>query len=363
MSIISQIQKNNHFQEIYYYSDSPTEWLFEDKLYYQWLLNFLNYFKPGIRLHMIHPHVNNPDDIFQYIDAMLPFYIYTDTRSYYHTQTRRNVFHHFILSVPGIGTALSLDFGNSSEPPVIFFSDSAACSNFHHDFIQMIDSCQTMLKSFKAEQIAEGNACNAKYMSLPGTVYYLSNVLPNIPQEILEKKIDAYVSDPQTKSTLKSSAAMRRSQTLEHMSNNDHYIMINLATPDDVSNGHISYLNSFSYFGQIVYYSLQEYRDHIAYIIELLRKYPHMHLAILDKPIPPIGLMANTGGGVMLYRTHLPELMLASEQLYIVDNVCCYLENSYMTLPMRSKNRANVIQLLENRLHEFDNLLQQPKTY
>ena len=83
-----------------------------------------------------------------------------------------------------------------------------------------------------------------------------------------------------------------------------------------------------------------------------------MHLAILENPLPPIGLMANTGGGIMLYRTRLPELMLSSEQLYLVDNVCYYLENMYTTLPTKLKSKTFVLALLNQRLDEFDALIE-----
>ena len=103
----------------------------------------------------------------------------------------------------------------------------------------------------------EGNACNARYMTLPGTVYYLSNILPYVPQSLFEGKIETYISDSQTKEELKKSSLARRLQTLAHMSHNDHFVMINLATPNEVANGQIICLNSYSNFGQIVAYSLR----------------------------------------------------------------------------------------------------------
>lgn len=352
MALMGEMLSNPRTYEIYFFADQPMDWFFENNLFYQRVITFLQQFKGEIHITLVHGFQNAPEAIFLRMNQILPLFLYADTHFYYLPQARRGAIRNMLMVVPGVMAITSSSVGDRTQMPVFLHTQKLIVQGLMNEFTSLISRCQVTIEAFNSAQLLAGNTLNMHMFDKPGTVYYLSNIIPFVPLDLQNEKIDLYIKDASSRESMKESARSRRERTIRHMKENDHYTMVHLATVEEVLQNKVMFLNSQSYYHRNIAYSLMDYRRHLADLLGLVEKYPHFHLAIAEKPLPSLGLMAN-GNGAMLYRTKLPELMLATEQPHLVESVFYYLENEYERLSIRERSSENTVICIQKRLKEF----------
>ncbi len=353
MALIGKMLHNPRTYDIYFFTDQPMEWFFENKLFYQRVIIFLQQFTGEIHLTLVHALQNTPEAIFLRTNQILPLFLYADTHFFYLPQGRCGPLRNTLLIVPGVMAVTSSSVGDRTQMPIFLHTQKVVIQGLMNEFTNLISRCQITMQAFNSSQLIAGNTINMHMFDKPGSVYYLSNIIPFVPLDLQNEKIDQYIEILSLKESMKESARSRRDKTNRHMEENDHYAMINLATVEDVQQKKVVFLNSQSYYHQNIPYSLKDYHRHLSELLTLMERYPHFHVGVVEKPLPSLGLMANSSGA-MLYRTKLPDLMLASEQPYLVESVYYYLESEYEHLSVRERSSENTIRCIRKRLKEFE---------
>ncbi len=96
--------------------------------------------------------------------------------------------------------------------------------------------------------------------------------------------------------------------------------MIHLPDPADVKTGRIPVEQSLYFPMETIYYTPQEYADHLRHILFLLEKHPFYHLALTEREGPENHLLLiKKGTHVLVSNKNYPPVILTSREPLIVD--------------------------------------------
>ena len=134
-------------KEMCVYSDSPTQWLFEDAAYLQkWAMLMAALIRKGVMIRVIHNIDRNPAEMHAALRSWLPIYMSGMVEPYYNQKNCGERFSHTLFVCPGVASVSGFTAHGQEDGICRFDTNADAVKNNMDMFHAMLKGSKRLLK-------------------------------------------------------------------------------------------------------------------------------------------------------------------------------------------------------------------------
>ncbi len=273
--------------ELMLYSDEPMDWMSGDRAYFaMWASLMVACVRRGVRIRIIHNVDRIGPEMNDAISGWFPLYMSGLIEPYLFRTVRNARFHHTIFLRPGSACILGF-FPSKAEDNrwYDYITEKRNLDALEEEFTAMLSKSSPFLKTFNASQaeafrsICEENAPDRWISILSG----LS--LLTIPEELLERMLAR--AEALAGKMLEILAVHRRHLEIykEKLEKDGIHEILCLPEREEILAGGVRLNLSEELIDLPVFYTPDEYREHLAAVRELALKEKNYHLVVLPEPL------------------------------------------------------------------------------
>jgi hypothetical protein len=286
--------------ELYMYSDEPSDIVLGENAYFKlWTSMMENCVKHGVKIKIIHNIDRDNTNITKAINRWAPLYVSGMIEPYAFREKRDVRFYHTIFLRPGSACIHGFFPVSSENRWYEYITDPARLEILKSEFDSMLSVAMPIMKVFSS-----GN--NDDHISfahlLQKSRLFLLTTLPvfTIPERLLERIISRIdIEEPLKKYLLNFCSGLRKQ--FRSLLKSGTVNMILCASEDHIKqNRNINF--SFDLINLQVAYTQEEYAEHIAAIIDLVKSEKNFHLTLLPKhPAKEIQVVLTDNAASLIY--------------------------------------------------------------
>ncbi len=300
-------------REMVLYSDQPCPLLSGDENFCELLASqIMTLLQRGVRLRVIHDLGQSPSTLLRMFEKWMPLYLTGQVQPYF-CRCPKDVRFSVIMLVAGRKAAVSSMCVTSAMPisQYQYTDNSELVANMRIQFAALLRSCLPLTKMYLPHQGAVYLDRLAQFERAAGDTDVLVNSLSvySMPhalfKRILERgNLPADIAQPLLNYHALAVQRAHRNLSLYHVAD-----YIALPPLSDLTEGLVRVpLTGFQPEGQL-FYTPEEYAEHLEAMVQLLRKYPRYEVYLLpDQPFAGISVIMRQGVGALINKTISPEV-------------------------------------------------------
>lgn len=298
LRLLSEVAVQNAPQTLLLYCDDSLEWLIGDEAYAQlWSDRMLQLFDMGCKLVTVHSSHRSADEMYQALRAWLPLYVTGRTEIFYCPKVRDNLFFHNMLIAPE--TAAITSFTTSSSKHDIlntYYTNTQALQSLKEDFYEFLRQCRPSLtsctvsqKTYFWESLTQLSAVKVRSASLTPE---LSSI--TVPLEVM--------LSIQERTGIEIPPVYKRFEVgiLKQLSHLEYFDVFALPDPSLVRRGGVPVPLSKMLSSSPIYYTVEELRMHIEYLIFLINTFDTYHPYLRKSGEQKYGIFVKEDVGVII---------------------------------------------------------------
>lgn len=309
-----EVMKVGTPQTLLLYSDEATDWMTTDREFAKkWSQLMIGVLSKGNRIKIIHTISRDLDEMLNAIHQWMPMYITGLIEPYYYPKKRDGIFKQTMFISPEVSAVISSSVGNSIDYSAnLLIRNSDAIRAYSEVFNQYLDQCKPLMRIFTSKNKNsyletllefEKEKCN--------TIIKTESIsLLTMPEKVSSEILSRIGIK---NSTLSVFQEQRIKMFKSHLENNNlFYEIIPIFDLDTISNGKIKVSFSDMMNNSTVYYTQEEYIQHLEHIIYLLEIYENFHIKLVSGMSESNYLIyAKEDLGVITAKTSIPPVVLA----------------------------------------------------
>lgn len=280
MRVIAQ----NKPRTIFLYSDEPIDWMTENPAFARrWAELMMRAISQGNKIKIIHTVSRDLDEILCAMRQWIPLYMSGAIEPYYYPKKKDGVFKKTLFIAPDVLAVVSNSVaGMTANVANILYKDKIAIAAFAEEFCQYLSMCKPLMRIFTgADKKAyletlmefEKGKCNSmikteslSLLTMPKCV--LAGILSRIGMA------EPFLMEYQEQ---------RRKNFEEKLQTNTFYEIIAMPDLEAIKNNKIKVSFSDIMNGGSVYYTKQEYIEHLEYLVRMLKTFENFHIKLMKR--------------------------------------------------------------------------------
>ena len=294
------------------YSDEITDWMTQDpKFCLRWAELMKQVLGKGNRVRIIHTVSRDLDEMLSAIHQWMPLYMTGLIEPYYYPRKRDGIFRQTLFVAPGVSAVISSSVGSSVESaPNLLVRRKDIVASYEIQFNQYLAQCRPLMqilmdrdRESHLNMLAGFESHNANSLIRSESLSFLT-----MPEVIFEK-ISERSGAPG--SVLASYRSQRTNIFEENLSSCFFGEIIPEFSPEDVASGKVKVSFSDMMYGHPIYYTAEEYIQHLENILHLMDKCENFHVKLVGG-ISDINYMlyVKENHGAIVSKTSAPYVVL-----------------------------------------------------
>ena len=388
LRFLDQVARHADPITLYLYSDESMEWMTESPAFAaQWRQLLTAVILRGHKIKIIHNVERDITEMLAAIEKWMPLYMTGAISPFYYPKYRENIFHRTMFIAPEIAAVTAFSIGEvSPTTPNYYHSRPEVLEAITLEFEKLLSYCRPLMKIFTAAQQVHFESLQEEYDEAPGESIAYSNhfflaTLPesaflrmlgriNLPKERREEALRGYqarrsaffarlgedrltqlIALPQKQDYLQAHGKMQAEGQKVSLSGAEDGLH-STEMPENPLAWHPQYsqllIPTDCPAGITLAYSEKDWQEHKAHLAHLLRTQPNFQLYFVE----PIGgqklsLCAKEDVGAIIAKQDAPSIIFAFNQASMTRSLASYLEDLYMSLPARKRDRRHTLSTLE----------------
>lgn len=305
-------------QTLLLYSDESTEWMTESPEFdLKWKQLMIGILSKGNKIKIIHTISRDLDEMLTAIRQWMPLYMTGLIEPYYYPKKRDGVFKQTMFISPGVSAVISSSVGNSIDYAAnLLIRNSDAIRAYTEVFNQYLNQCKPLMRIFTSKNKNsyletllefEKEKCN--------TIIKTESIsLLTMPEKVSSEILSRIGIK---NSSLSDYQEQRIKIFKNHLENNNlFYEIIPIFDLETINNGKIKVSFSDMMNNSTVYYTKEEYIQHLEHITFLLEIYENFHIKLVSGMSESNYLIyAKEDLGVITAKTSIPPVVLAVNEI------------------------------------------------
>lgn len=283
--------------------------------------------KAGHTIKAIHRVDRNLGEMLSAISQWMPYYSTGSVKSYYYPLMRDGLFQRTLFVAPGLAAVSSGSVNEAIEQSVtLFASEEKDVRAFEREFAQVLSLCKPLVHA-----PAQGD--RKKYLELIDTFDLVNaNTVTKMQSLCLLTMPDSVVESiaARVRSAANWMPALHRKRKdgfLKQLETHSFHEIIPVLPRQVIDAGQIPLSASNMLSGQLVYYTKDEYIEHLEHCISLVRQHKRFHFTLsADAAKMPYSLYIKEGYGAVMANQDMPPVTLAAFETKITSSLYEYLE-------------------------------------
>jgi len=326
--------------ELLLYSDEPMDWLSGDREYFAlWAALMVACVKSGVKIRIIHNVDRDGPEMIDAITGWLPLYISGMIEPYVFKTTRNARFCHTVFLHAGKACVHGFFPAGGKCRWYDYLTDAPRLDMLEREFSAMLSTAAPFLKTYPA---AMGEAFRALRMDKPGTRSYLLTGFPvvTMPENLLARMLSrAGMGEEKRAETLELYCVLR--ERFSEVMVEDGVNMI-LCPSGAAVERRVNF--SLDLVDLSLDYTPEEYAEHMAAVVELVKKERNFHLTLLpEAPFRDIQLVT-LQDAVAVLRCREPYTAFVFQNPALTRSVSDYLS---LLIEHHAEDRRTMIDALE----------------
>lgn len=342
IAFLSQVISEPEAQTLYLCSDEDTSWQFGDAEFVaRWSRLMAEVIIRGNRIKIIHTVSRDLDDMLTAIREWMPLHVTGAIESFYYPKKRDGVFKRTLFLAPQSAALISTSVGNMSSKAANFLMrDKQAIAAIREEFDHYLAMCRPLMRIYTALNKTGYYDTLQEFEKEPADIMISTDSLSilTMPQRVAAQVL--LRADHQSTSQTLEHFEARTRQFEKQLENYKYTEIIKLPDMNIMKNGRVRLAFSDLLFNQDLFYSSDEYVQHLQNIIFLLHKYANFNICIA-RDTKPTGYLTyvKEDVGVLAAKTTAPAVIVALNESNLTAAFGDFL-NSQITKVATSKTQT-----------------------
>lgn len=341
--------------EVFLFSDEDMEWMTEDRSFImEWAQLMMKLGAAGHQITIIHTISRHLDEMLAAITQWMPLYMTGAIHPYYFPKKRDGLLKRTIFAAPGLAAVTSSSIIQSHpEQMVLYLTEEKAIQSALAEFNRYFSLCRPLMKIFTTkdyhahlDMMTEFEKEEANALIKTPSFSALT-----MPEDVLRSVFSRM--DIRDKKAVEEKLIARQQQFLANLNKKYSTEIFRLAKPTDILEGRapVPFSNLFG-LGE-VFYTREEFRHHLQYIIELMEKNSQYQVCLSeDTDDSPFLIYAKEDLGAMVIRSGEPFAAFALNESNMAAAFWDYLRNKKASCRLTREEVLEKLKELEKELTE-----------
>ena len=309
---LQEVIEQDNPRTLLLYSDEATDWMTQDQQFSgRWAELMKQVLGKGNRVRIIHTVSRDLYEMLRAIHQWMPLYMTGLIEPYYYPRKRDGIFRQTLFVAPGVSAVISSSVGSSVESaPNLLVRRKDVLASYEIQFNQYLAQCRPLMQILMdrerdnhLEMLTEFESHNSNSLIRSESLSFLT-----MPEVIFEK-ISERSGTPD--SVLARYRSQRTNIFEENLRSCFFGEIIPEFSPEYVSAGKVKVSFSDMMYGHPVYYTAEEYIQHLENLLHLMDKYENFHVKLVDG-ISDINYMLyiKENHGAIISKTSAPYVVL-----------------------------------------------------
>lgn len=281
ITLLNLVLQSQSSQDLLLYSDENPQWLMNNSSFSTtWTELITKIVNKGNQIKVIHKVSRDINEMLNVIDQWLPLYLSGNVEPYYYPNLRDGVYKRTLYVAPGLAAITSSSIGDNTEGAAnIMMMEKSIVDSFTNEFYNYLSLCKPLLMVHTTE-----DALDAICRSLGHKTNYITQsdsfFFNTIPLSLHKKFLKRGIRDNSSLKLAQYTEIL--SHTEEILENNQITNLCRLPSLQDVRDGKIAVCMSKTIYGQTLYYTEKEFKEHLENILHLLCDYSNYKVFLID---------------------------------------------------------------------------------
>ncbi|HHX50019.1 MAG TPA: transcriptional regulator [Clostridia bacterium] len=350
-------------QNLLLYSDEATDWMTADsKFAARWAQLMIGVLAKGTRIKIVHTVSRDLDEMLNAILQWMPLYMTGLIEPYYYPKKRDGLFKQTRFISPGVSAVIAGSIGNSIDYSVNWLiRNNDAIRAYTEEFNQYLNQCKPLMRIFTAKD---------KELYLETLIEFEKER----SNSIIKTESLSLLTMPETISpAIMSRMGMKNGNLIGYQKERIKIFEKNLQTNsiveivpkfdlETVKKGKVKVSLSDMMIDDSVYYTQEEYIQHLTHLVHLLKTYETFHIKFIEEaPASNYMVYAKEDLGAIIAKTSPPPVVLAVNETNLTAAFWDFLRHMIGEKDYQSPNNTEEIRMLEEYIHAIKE--KYPKNY
>jgi hypothetical protein len=313
LHFLSEVASKKKPHTLLLYSDEETSWMTGDptfsRMFEQLMMRVL---AQGNKIKVIHNVSRNLDEMLSAISQWLPLYMTGTIEPFFYPKKRDGVFQRTLFIAPETAAVVSNSAGDMIKQAAnVLFRDQAAVKSYTEEFMQFLHLCRPLMRIMTESNKESFFSMLTEFEQekADALIRTESLSLSTMPKALIIKILQrAGIDDP---------VILNIHRSLNHnfqqtILKNRFTEIVSLPEPETLKKGKVKVGTSYRLNGETIYYTAEEYIEHIANIIELLQAHENFRVKVIKKPPDDrYAIYVREEIGVIITKTSGPPIAIA----------------------------------------------------
>lgn len=296
---------------LYLYSDLQMNWLTSNAAFAQkWASLMLTILSKGNRIKMVHTVNRDFNELFSAIEKWLPLYMTGQIEPYYCKNQKDSRFTHTLFIAAELSSIHSSCItGAEEEAEYILNTDTRNINHLAEQFQSLLASCSSLMQIFTSRTVHQFTLRLTEFERQEGDVKALLSSLSisTMPLDLLTKMLDRAHVPSEAKKNALIYHENRTKRFYRSLSGNRVTEFSTLPAADQPFAGIVCLDLPHFILKTPIYYTPEEYSEHIKNIIQIINQNSQYHFRpLLVHPFKNIQLFVKEGVGTVLIKDDSP---------------------------------------------------------
>jgi len=264
------LQSGKHC-DLLLYSDENPEWMINHPSFSKtWTELITKLVADGHKIKIIHKVSRDINEMLYVINQWLPLYITGNVEPYYYPKLRDGVYKRTLYVAPGLATVNSSSIGDITDGNAnMLLTDHSVVNSFTDEFYQYLSLCKPLLSIHSGNDALIALCRLQSYQTdfITKSDYFTAITMP----AELYTKIRKRLQREESLADIRYFASLSLFE--EKLKTNKVTNLFSLPSKEDIINGRVAISASNIIYGETLYYTVEEFKEHLKNILFLLKKY------------------------------------------------------------------------------------------
>ncbi len=350
LTFLSLVLQSKIPQTLLLYSDEGLGWLTENREFtLKWSTLLAQVIRSGNRIKIIHTVNRGFDEMLSAIKEWVPLYMTGSIEPYYYPRIRDGLFRRTLFIAPDTAAVTSGSVGSGTKNAANFlFTNKNTVKALLEEYNDLLSRCRMLMRIFTPSNNDEYLALLAEFEDEGKDTIVKTDTLTNItmPRDVVER-ILARIESP-SREQLLIYQQKRIEKFLDSLQKYCFTEILPLPEPEVILAGNVVVNFSDMLNESLLFYTPEEYRQHLQNIIRLLKTYDNYQVHLTrNKHLDGSVIYVREDVGVLVGKTLPPSVVFAVNESNMTSAFWDYLNLLIKKEAQGRMNRNHTIAELE----------------
>ncbi|MFB0920166.1 MAG: transcriptional regulator [Oscillospiraceae bacterium] len=316
INFLSTVIARDKPQTLLLFSDEATDWMADDRDFaVQWAFLMAQFLSKGGSIKIIHTVSRDLDEMMSALGQWMPLYMFGSIEPYYYPKKRDGVFKRTLFISPNVAAVISTSVGAMRDQAAnVLLRDRSAVASYEREFLEYLSMCRPLMRVFttKDEKAYFDALSEFENIQSDAIIKTDSLSLVTMPENTFASVASRLEGTDQGFSEYQKERVALFEKNLQA-----HAFIEIVALPElqALAEGKVKVSFSDMLAGQTVFYTAEEYAQHLKNLLLLFVKYENFRIKLTASSSEESYMVyVSEDVGAIVAKTAAPPVILAIDE-------------------------------------------------